>query len=203
VFSLRPSGTCDSRYRPWWYARAEQCERAPTRGACAQDLVKSRTRVEAAKLREAQAPLLIRHRLGRLEKARHQRLGLVDCVCVEERVGEMAKNIQFEGGSLPRIPARFAAAPPPPPAAPPLSPTCRDQGTTRILPRKSHALLQSAVPAGSTPPLPVACRDQGGTWRLCRVPRPGPENAASCPGLRCAVSPAERSRANCLCCLLN
>ena len=40
-------------------------------GAGAQDLVKSRTREEAAKLREIQAPLLFRLRLGRLEIARN------------------------------------------------------------------------------------------------------------------------------------
>ena len=60
-----------------------------------QDLVKSRTRVEAVKTVEARAPLLVRLRLGRLSIARNERLDLVDCVCVEERVGESVKNLQF------------------------------------------------------------------------------------------------------------
>ena len=67
----------------------------PTKGAGAQDLVKSRTREEAV-----QASEKIRLRLGRLEIARNQRLDLVDCLCAEERVGESAKNIQFHPGNL-------------------------------------------------------------------------------------------------------
>ena len=54
-----------------------------TRGTGAQDLVKSRTRAKAVKLREDQAPHLFGLRLGRHEIPRDQRLDLVDCVGLE------------------------------------------------------------------------------------------------------------------------
>ena len=73
----------------------------PTRGAGAQDLVKSRTGEDTLQLKPVEAPLPVRLRLGRLEKARNQRLHLVDCMCVEERAGKRFKNNQFHDGILP------------------------------------------------------------------------------------------------------
>jgi len=71
-----------------------------TRGAGAQDLVKLRIHVEAVKNLVSQATLLARFFVGRLSIARHQRFNLVDCVCVEERVGDEVKNTQFHDGIL-------------------------------------------------------------------------------------------------------
>ena len=70
--------------------------------------MKSRTRAEAAKIHEGNEPLLLRLRLGRLEKARNQRLDLVDCVCVQERIGEIEKNIQFHDGVILLLTQRHA-----------------------------------------------------------------------------------------------
>jgi len=67
----------------------EGCEGVP-------NLLKSRAGVEALQLPEAGAPSpLARLCLGRLSKTRNQRLHLVDCVCQEERIGQLVEDVQL------------------------------------------------------------------------------------------------------------
>jgi len=68
-------------------AREEECDRVS-------NLVKSRTVVQGGQLHAAE---LIPSRLclGRLSKSQDQQLHLVDCVCLEERIDEIVKDVQF------------------------------------------------------------------------------------------------------------
>jgi hypothetical protein len=71
-------------------ARAKGCGGAP-------NLVQPRAGVDAAQLPAEVTPIPLRLRLGRLSIAQNQRLHLVDCVRMEERIGEVEKDFQFHG----------------------------------------------------------------------------------------------------------
>eukprot|EP00290_Baffinella_frigidus_P059054 CAMPEP_0180355986 /NCGR_PEP_ID=MMETSP0989-20121125/9088_1 /TAXON_ID=697907 /ORGANISM="non described non described, Strain CCMP2293" /LENGTH=243 /DNA_ID=CAMNT_0022345999 /DNA_START=875 /DNA_END=1604 /DNA_ORIENTATION=+ len=60
-------------------------------------LVKSRTEAETVQLRRADVPLFSRVRLGRLAKARHERLELVDGVGDEERCDQTPQSVEYVG----------------------------------------------------------------------------------------------------------
>ena len=94
-------GTCDISYRPRWHARAGHFYWVPsTKGAGAQDLVKSREEVEAAKVEVCEAPILSRPLPGHLSKARHERVELVDLVRVEERKDQGLENLDLSAGCI-------------------------------------------------------------------------------------------------------